>query len=200
MEFITLHVSWKRRLLCRPLIPPGVIQKQTSKRHTAVTFSNQLIPPRNYITRWNRSSINSLDELNFKHNTNAGWTSSLALISHTWTREWLRVDFTCKWRPCADRRLAWGLMNRFEQIKRPSARRLLAASKISLSLYMEVLSAGDKAKSRWFKIQGTEAALSMQQTYKQGFGIRRKKKSSWQMLWYKLKWITSGFSAVVKFR
>ncbi len=104
-------------------------------------------------------------ELSLKQNTNAGWTSSLALISHMWTHKWLRVDFTCTWRPHADRRLAQGYC--FEQIKRSSAHLLLAASRISLSLYTEVLSAGDKAKSRWFKIQGTEAAISMQQTYKQ---------------------------------
>lgn len=85
------------------------------------------------------------------------------------------VDFTCMWRPRADRSLAQGLMNCFEQIKRPSAHRLLAASRISLSLYMKVLSAGDKAKSQWFKIQGTEAALSMQQTYKQSFGKKKKR-------------------------
>ncbi len=199
MEFIMFYVSWKWRLLCRPLIPPGVIQKRTSKRHTAVTFSNQLISPRNYITWWNHLSINCWAELSLKHNTNAGWTSYLALIPHMWTHKWLRVDFTCTWRPRADRRLARGLMNCFEQIKRPSAQRLLAASRISLSLYTEVLSAGDKTKSRWFKIHGTEAALSMQQTYKQGFGIR-KKSSSWQMLRYKLRWITSGLSAVVNFR
>ncbi len=165
MEFITFHVSWKWWLLCRPLIPPGVIQKWASKRQTAVTFSNQLISPRNYITWWNHSSINCWAELSLKQNTNAGWTSSLALISHMWTHKWLRVDFTCTWRPHADRRLARGYC--FEQIKRSSAHLFLAASRISLSLYTEVLSAGDKAKSRWFKIQGTEAAISMQQTYKQ---------------------------------
>lgn len=197
------HVSWKWRLFCRPPVPPGVIQKQTSKRDTAVTFSNELISLRNCITWWTCLSINSFwDELN----TNACLTSSLALSPHlipyTWTHKWLMLDFTCMWRPRADRSLARGLMNCFEQIKRPSAHRLLPASTISLSLYMKVLSAGDKAKSRWFKIQGTETALSMQQTYKQGFGTKKNKKKtcSWQMLWYKLRWITSGSSAVLNFR
>lgn len=173
MEFIMFHVSWKWRLFCRPPVPSGVIQKEASKRDTAVTFSNQLISLRNYITWWTHLSINSWDELSWKHNTNAGLTSSLALIPCMWTHKWLMVDFTCMWRPRADRSLARGLMNCFEQIKRPSAHRLLAASRISLSLYMKVLSAGDKAKSQWFKIQGTEAALSMQQTYKQSFGTKK---------------------------
>lgn len=175
MEFIMFYVSWKWRLLCSPLIPPGVIQKRTSKRHTAVTFSNQLISPRNYITWWNHSSINCWAELSLKHNTNAGWTSSLALNPHMWTHKWLKVNFTC---PRADRRLARGLMNCFEQIKRPSAQRLLAASRISLSLYTEVLSAGDKAKSRCFKIQGTEVAIYAADLQT---GFRHKKKSSWVM-------------------
>jgi len=58
MEFIMFHVSWKWRLFCRPPVPSGVIQKQTSKRDTTVTFK-ELISLRNYITWRTRLSINS---------------------------------------------------------------------------------------------------------------------------------------------